>query len=85
MARPEMVADLIAVWFEVTKARRKLVDEQILAWHQEAEGYKIRHVLASLPDTVKGAAHCGGSSGCNWIARPNKPLVPPKILCARCM
>jgi transcriptional regulator with XRE-family HTH domain len=52
-ARPELAADLIAASFEVTKAPRALVDEQIFAWHQEAEGYKIRHVPAGLPDMMK--------------------------------
>jgi transcriptional regulator with XRE-family HTH domain len=52
-ARPELAADLIAASFEVTKAPRALVDEQVFAWHQEAEGYKIRHVPAGLPDMLK--------------------------------
>jgi transcriptional regulator with XRE-family HTH domain len=52
-ARPELAADLIAASFEVTKAPRALVDEQVFAWHQEAEGYKIRHVPAGLPDMMK--------------------------------
>jgi len=52
-AQPEQAADLIAASFEVTKAPRALVDEQIFAWHQEAEGYKIRHVPAGLPDMMK--------------------------------
>ncbi len=51
--RPELAADLIAASFEVTKAPRALVDEQIFAWHQEAAGYKIRHVPAGLPDMMK--------------------------------
>jgi len=51
--RPENAADLIAASMEITKAPRTLVDEQIFAWHQEASGYKIRHVPAGLPDMVK--------------------------------
>ncbi|AKS45422.1 Helix-turn-helix [Octadecabacter temperatus] len=51
--RPELVAELIAASVEVTKAPRALVDEQIFAWHQEAAGYKIRHVPAGLPDMLK--------------------------------
>lgn len=51
--RPELAADLIAAAMEVTRAPRALIDEQILAWHQEAAGYKIRHVPATLPDMLK--------------------------------
>ena len=51
--RPENTADILANAFTVTKAPRALVDEQIFAWHQEAAGYKIRHVPAALPDMLK--------------------------------
>lgn len=51
--KPELAADLVAAAMEVTKAPRALVDEQIFAWHQEASGYKIRHVPAGLPDMFK--------------------------------
>jgi len=51
--RPELAADLIAASFEITKAPRALVDEQIFDWHREAAGYKIRHVPAGLPDMLK--------------------------------
>lgn len=51
--KPDLAADLIAAAMEVTKAPRALVDEQIFAWHQEAAGYKIRHVPAGLPDMFK--------------------------------
>ena len=37
----------------MTEAPRALVDERIFAWHQEAEGYKIRHVPAGMPDMLK--------------------------------
>ncbi len=36
-----------------TQVNLALVDEKIFAWHQEAEGSKIRHVPASLPDMLK--------------------------------
>jgi len=52
-ARPERAADLIAAAMSMTEAPRALVDEQIFAWHQEAAGYKIRHVPAALPDMLK--------------------------------
>ena len=51
--RPERAADLIAAAMSMTEASRALVDEQIFAWHQEAAGYKIRHVPAALPDMLK--------------------------------
>ena len=34
-------------------APHALIDAQLFAWHQEAAGYKIRHVPAGLPDMVK--------------------------------
>ncbi|MFO8126522.1 helix-turn-helix domain-containing protein [Yoonia sp.] len=51
--RPEQAHDLVASAITMTHAPRALVDEQIFAWHQEAEGYKIRHVPAGLPDMLK--------------------------------
>ncbi len=51
--RPESAAEILANSFELTKAPRALVDEQIFDWHREAAGYKIRHVPAALPDMLK--------------------------------
>lgn len=51
--RPERAADLLANALTLTEAPRALIDEQIFAWHQEAEGYKIRYVPPSLPDMLK--------------------------------
>ena len=51
--RPEQAADLVATAISMTEAPRAMVDEQIFAWHQEAAGYKIRHVPAGLPDMLK--------------------------------
>jgi transcriptional regulator with XRE-family HTH domain len=51
--RPERAADLIAASMTMTPAQRALVDEQIFDWHREADGYKIRHVPARLPDILK--------------------------------
>lgn len=51
--RPERTAELLAASVSMTAAPRALVDEQILAWHEEAAGYKIRHVPATLPDLLK--------------------------------
>jgi transcriptional regulator with XRE-family HTH domain len=54
--RPERAVDLVAAAMSMTEAPRALVDEQIFAWHQEAAGYKIRHVPAALPDMLKTPA-----------------------------
>jgi transcriptional regulator with XRE-family HTH domain len=54
--RPERAADLLATSLTLTEAPRALVDEQIFAWHQEARGFKIRHVPAALPDMLKTRA-----------------------------
>ncbi|NNE53549.1 MAG: transcriptional regulator [Sulfitobacter sp.] len=51
--RPETAADLLSYSFAISEAPRALVDEQIFAWHQEAAGYKVRHVPATLPDMLK--------------------------------
>ena len=51
--RPEQAEDLVASAVSMTHAPRALVDEAIFAWHQEAAGYKIRHVPAGLPDMLK--------------------------------
>lgn len=51
--RPEQAEDLVASAISMTHAPRALLDEQIFVWHQEAAGYKIRHVPAGLPDMLK--------------------------------
>ncbi|MFS4582522.1 helix-turn-helix domain-containing protein [Phaeobacter sp. C3_T13_0] len=51
--RPENATDLVAASLSMTRAPRALVDERIFGWHQEAQGYKIRHVPAALPDMLK--------------------------------
>lgn len=51
--RPESAAHLLSASMTLTEAPRALVDEQIFQWHQEAAGYKIRHVPAALPDMLK--------------------------------
>src|SRR6056297_2546001 len=50
---PENATDLLASALTLTNAPRALVDQQIFDWHREAEGYKIRHVPAALPDMLK--------------------------------
>jgi len=51
--RPERAADLLATSLSMPHAPRAYGDQQILDWHQEAAGYKIRHVPAALPDILK--------------------------------
>ncbi len=51
--RPESAQDLVAASLGLTAAARALIDDQIFAWHREAQGYKIRHVPAALPDMLK--------------------------------
>ncbi len=54
--RPERLDDLMANALTLTEAPRALIDETIFGWHQEAAGYKIRHVPATLPDMIKTRA-----------------------------
>lgn len=54
--RPERSADIVSATMEMTEANRSPSDEQIFRWHQEARGYKIRHVPATMPDLLKSEA-----------------------------
>ncbi|WP_171174342.1 helix-turn-helix domain-containing protein [Ruegeria sp. HKCCD8929] len=54
--RPESAAELLAGSLSMTEAPRALVDERIFEWHQQAAGYKIRYVPATLPDMLKTRA-----------------------------
>lgn len=54
--RPESAAELLASSLSMTEAPRALVDERIFEWHQQAAGYKIRYVPATLPDMLKTRA-----------------------------
>lgn len=51
--RPESAADLMATVIDMPEAPRAMVDEILFRWHREAQGYKVRHVPASLPDMLK--------------------------------
>jgi transcriptional regulator with XRE-family HTH domain len=51
--QPEPAAQVLAQAMSMADAPRALIDAQIFAWHQEAAGYKIRHVPAGLPDMIK--------------------------------
>jgi hypothetical protein len=52
--RPEQAGALLASSFSISETGRATgLDDQIFAWHREAEGYKVRHVPATLPDMLK--------------------------------
>ncbi len=51
--RPESPGDIVAAALALSPAERSSADEQLLSWHREAAGYKIRHVPATLPDILK--------------------------------
>jgi transcriptional regulator with XRE-family HTH domain len=57
--RSETAADLLETSFRLTEADRTPTDDQIAEWHNEAAGYKIRHVPATLPDILKTDAVIG--------------------------
>ncbi|MEO1265828.1 MAG: transcriptional regulator, partial [Pseudomonadota bacterium] len=54
--RPETAAELLSTAMRISEAERTPSDRQILEWHREAAGYKIRHVPATLPDLLKTEA-----------------------------
>lgn len=51
--RPERPGDIVAAAVAVSPAERSSADAQLLGWHQEAAGYRVRHVPATLPDILK--------------------------------
>lgn len=51
--RPETPGDIVAAAMSLSPAERTSADEQLLEWHHEAAGYKVRHVPATLPDMLK--------------------------------
>jgi len=51
--RPETAGDLLASAMSLTEADVARIDERVVHWHREAEGFKIRHVPAALPDLIK--------------------------------
>lgn len=54
--RPETPGDIVGAALALSPAERTSADAQLLAWHQEAVGYKVRHVPATLPDILKTKA-----------------------------
>lgn len=51
--RRETAAELLMAGVGLQDAARTPSDEQMILWHREAAGQKIRHVPASLPDLLK--------------------------------
>lgn len=51
--RPERPGDIVAAAMALSPAERVSADVQLMEWHHEAAGYKVRHVPATLPDVLK--------------------------------
>lgn len=51
--RPEPLAQALAEAVQTLPASRALFDETIFDWHRAAQGFKLRHVPATLPDILK--------------------------------
>lgn len=52
--RPEQAGKLLDTSLSISETgRATTLDDQIFEWQREAEGYKIRHVPATLPDILK--------------------------------
>lgn len=54
--RPEPLGDILASAMSVSSADRRTADAQIVEWHRDAIGSKIRHVPASMPEMLKTQA-----------------------------
>ena len=54
--RPETPGDIVSAAMSLSPAERTSADAQLLDWHRESAGYKVRHVPASLPDILKTEA-----------------------------
>jgi transcriptional regulator with XRE-family HTH domain len=52
-SRPERPGDIVAAAMALSPAERSSADAQLMEWHREAAGYKVRHVPATLPDILK--------------------------------
>lgn len=51
--QPEKPGDILASALSLSPAERTSADAQILDWHREAAGSKVRHVPATLPEMLK--------------------------------
>jgi lambda repressor-like predicted transcriptional regulator len=64
------------VAFDLGGGPRQRADDQIFAWHEEAAGYKIRHVPATMPDVLKTDALM------EWEYAPAKVKTPGQAIAA---
>jgi transcriptional regulator with XRE-family HTH domain len=75
--RPSRVAELVDTTTSISDAARETrADDQIYAWHEEAAGYKIRHVPATLPDVLKTDAMM------RWEYAPHTVKSPDRAIAA---
>jgi transcriptional regulator with XRE-family HTH domain len=75
--RPERISALIDTSLSISDAGRATgADDQIFAWHEDAAGYKIRHVPATLPDVLKTDALM------EWEYLPAKAKTPGQAIAA---
>ena len=51
--QPEKPSDILASALSLSPAERTSADTQILDWHRETAGSKVRHVPATLPEMLK--------------------------------
>lgn len=51
--QPEKPGDILASALSLSPAERTSADQQILDWHREVAGRKVRHVPATLPEMLK--------------------------------
>lgn len=72
--RPESATELLSHSVQLSQAPRAPVDEQLFAWHQEAAGYKIRHVPAALPDMLKTDAMLAWEYGSHMRRSPRQAI-----------
>lgn len=75
--RPTRVADIVDTTTSISDAARaSRADDQIFAWHEEAAGYKIRHVPATMPDVLKTDALM------RWEYEPHSVNTPDRAIAA---
>jgi transcriptional regulator with XRE-family HTH domain len=75
--RPARVAEIIDTTTSISDAARATrADDQIYAWHEEAAGYKIRHVPATMPDVLKTDALM------RWEYAPHSVNTPDRAIAA---
>lgn len=53
LSQQDQVASDIVPQLAIESGARSPADERLLRWHEEAKGYKVRYVPASLPDQIK--------------------------------